>query len=845
MGSLRTLGAIVEYMKSLGPQDTAFPAAGQAAVSDVDLQALMLEVVAEKTGYPADMLNLGMDLEGDLGIDSIKRVEILSAVADQAPELRSVDMGHMGSLRTLGAIVEYMKGLGQPGLAAPAATPVAAPAAGFAAASGAASVAPAPAVASANVTDAANAAKAVPHLGRFVLERIVAPTTGLAQPGLLGGGEVWVTGLEELNEPLAAELRARGVGAKATSILPSGATACVYLGGLREVEDADAAIAVNREAFALARTLAGRLEKERGLFVTVQDTGAAFGTAPMDPRREWLAGLPALVKTAGQEWPQASLKAVDLERGGRGAEALAKALATELLEGGGEAEVALPASGGRFTLRSVERTVAPGAPVIVPGDVVVVSGGARGVTAACIEEWARESRARFVLLGRTSLAAEAACCAGVADEAGLKKALLAEARSQGLSPAPAELGARVHEVLSNREIRRTLAAIQAAGGEARYEAVSVEDAGALRAVLARVRADWGPVAGLVHAAGVLADRKISEKTDGQFDRVFDTKVKGLLALLRNLGRSAEAPLRLLVRLGPLRQQRPGRLRHGKRGPGEGRVGRVPPPPGDAREVVRVGTLGGRDGHAPAEGAVRVARRPDDPARRRRPNVRRRNSRSAAGGSGARPRGGAEGGSVLCAAPGPGPGARAEGRAAEPPVSRGASDGTGTPVVPVVSRGRVALARGRSFRPGLALAALHDIKVLKGIRLGAVRQRRATDFVIQARAASEHPGGPAPARRPELRRHRTTTAPAPSCSWSSRRRSRTLPRWSWGVVGRADLPGDLSSTGGAFELIQQVDGISDHGAEAGCAASRPAGRTARRTPGSSMWQPSTAGCRSSS
>ena len=40
--------------------------------------------------------------------------------------------------------------------------------------------------------------------------------------------------------------------AKATSTLPEGATACVYLGGLRHVADVDEAIAVNREAFALA-----------------------------------------------------------------------------------------------------------------------------------------------------------------------------------------------------------------------------------------------------------------------------------------------------------------------------------------------------------------------------------------------------------------------------------------------------------------------------------------------------------------------------------------------------------------------------------------------------------------
>ncbi len=32
--------------------------------------------MSERTGYPAEMLGLDADLEGDLGIDSIKRVEI-------------------------------------------------------------------------------------------------------------------------------------------------------------------------------------------------------------------------------------------------------------------------------------------------------------------------------------------------------------------------------------------------------------------------------------------------------------------------------------------------------------------------------------------------------------------------------------------------------------------------------------------------------------------------------------------------------------------------------------------------------------------------------------------------
>src|SRR3546814_5870902 len=44
-----------------------------------------LAIVAERTGYPTEMLGLDADLEADLGIDSIKRVEILGAFQKAMP----------------------------------------------------------------------------------------------------------------------------------------------------------------------------------------------------------------------------------------------------------------------------------------------------------------------------------------------------------------------------------------------------------------------------------------------------------------------------------------------------------------------------------------------------------------------------------------------------------------------------------------------------------------------------------------------------------------------------------------------------------------------------------------
>jgi acyl carrier protein len=69
---------------------------------------MLLEVVGEKTGYPPEMLELEMDMEADLGIDSIKRVEILGTMEDQVENLPPFETDTLAELRTLGQVVEYI-----------------------------------------------------------------------------------------------------------------------------------------------------------------------------------------------------------------------------------------------------------------------------------------------------------------------------------------------------------------------------------------------------------------------------------------------------------------------------------------------------------------------------------------------------------------------------------------------------------------------------------------------------------------------------------------------------------------------------------------------------------------
>src|SRR5262249_59559902 len=93
------------------------------------VESVLLDVIAEKTGYPAEMLQLDMTLDADLGIDSIKRVEILSALQDRLPNAPAVKPEQLGTLHTLRDIASFLGGqtARPPSPPAPAPSPAPAP----------------------------------------------------------------------------------------------------------------------------------------------------------------------------------------------------------------------------------------------------------------------------------------------------------------------------------------------------------------------------------------------------------------------------------------------------------------------------------------------------------------------------------------------------------------------------------------------------------------------------------------------------------------------------------------------------------------------------------------------
>ncbi|MDT8441222.1 MAG: beta-ketoacyl synthase N-terminal-like domain-containing protein, partial [Desulfuromonadales bacterium] len=106
--------AVAPVLSADSAIDTAPPVASAAGPARERVSAVLLAVIAEKTGYPVEMLEPTMTLDADLGIDSIKRVEILSALQEQLPEAPPVKPEDLGVLQTIGQIVDHLAAAAAP-----------------------------------------------------------------------------------------------------------------------------------------------------------------------------------------------------------------------------------------------------------------------------------------------------------------------------------------------------------------------------------------------------------------------------------------------------------------------------------------------------------------------------------------------------------------------------------------------------------------------------------------------------------------------------------------------------------------------------------------------------------
>ena len=529
-----------------------------------ELTRRLIDIVSERTGYPSEMLDLDLSLEGDLSISSIKKVEILGTFQRQCSEAqRQLLQGSMDRLTRLKTLREVINGI---------TAALEGQSTERAASSQSAPGMPEPVTARASdeLTDDAGA-----RYKRIAVDAVTLSTTSIRPPegtllitndgrGIASalatrlrqtGARVIVIGppgtshpssdgfavdLTDLGEVSALLANARRVGGPIGGLIHLLPLRSVGQSGWLDPATWSERLRIEvRSLFLLARGVAHDLAKARGAwFVAASALGGDFGASPSTlsvfPGH---GAIPGIVKALATEWPDVRCRAYDFD-GSQPSNILADWVFEELVADDEEVEVGRR-EGRRICLRAVpcpaEGDVTHGAQ-LTSDSVVVITGGARGITSAVAIEIARRYQPKLILVGRSPSppSQESPVTEGSTGARELKAALMEECRRKGEKPTAAQIEAAYRRLLREREMRSALRAMENAGAKIYYRQLDVCDAAAVSNLVNQIYQDHGRLDGVIHGAGIIEDSLAADKDPASYDRVFDTKVQGALALVRCL-----------------------------------------------------------------------------------------------------------------------------------------------------------------------------------------------------------------------------------------------------------------------------------------------------------------------
>jgi acyl transferase domain-containing protein len=544
-----------------GPPPAAAPAASPPASpapapEEDPIATAVLDVVERLTGYPRNLLDLDLDLEADLGVDTVKQAEVFAAVREQFAIPRDENL-KLRDFPTLAHVIGFARDR-----AAGTTTP--APAREADGSAGAARPAQVPAPAAPAFTGDVSAAERLP---RRIPVPVLRPSARWCQPTgvtLDPASRVVVMADEgRVAEALAGRLGSLGVStlvlaagcadadieSRLTAWLGEGTVQGVYWLPALDAEPAigDLDLAGWREALRRRvkslHTVVRRLDTDgqlgpRGTFlVTATRLGGYHGYDEAGAVAPLGGAVTGFTKAYRRERPDVLAKAVDFPVSRKTA-TLADALIEETLRDPGAVEIGR--GGGRrwaVGLREVPFGDGTGGMALGNQTVFAVTGAAGAIVSAIVADLAKASGGVFHLL---DLAPEPDpgdedLIAFATDRDGLKAAFAHRLAASGKRPTP---------VLIERELARcerlysALVAIQSvreAGGEACYHAVDLTDPGAVADVMAGIRERHGHIDVLLHAAGLDVSHAIADKDRHEYDLVFDVKGDGWFNMMHAAG----------------------------------------------------------------------------------------------------------------------------------------------------------------------------------------------------------------------------------------------------------------------------------------------------------------------
>jgi len=516
------------------------------------------------------MLEPDLDLEADLGIDTVKQAEIFAAVRERYgierdPELKLKDFNTLAKtaawVRAKRAAIAGTPAATQAPAAETMATPLTAPPEP----ERAAVVAEPPLALQSEAPAAATPRPIRPEdFPRRVPRPALRPPTDLLEPTgitLAAGDRVAIaTDGGGVAERLVARLRARGVevlsmrGAPSAADLERQIASWLSTGPIRglywlpaldpapPIERLDLAgwreaLRVRAKLFAAAlRALDGSLAEPGAFVVAGTRLGGRHGAAPDGAADPFGGAVCGLAKAFGREHAGLLTKVVDFETDA-GDDRVAERLVFETLNDAGVVEVGW-AAGERLSL-ALDAEDAPAAEAsraLGPESLFVVTGAAGSIVSAILRDLAATGGTYHLLdLAPEPDPSDPDIARFQSDRDGLKRELFERLGASGERVTPVRIERELAAIERRAEALAAMAAITANGGHVRYHSVDLRDGQAVATALQEIRAGGRRVDVLLHAAGLEISRRLADKPQEEFDLVFDVKADGWFNLLDALG----------------------------------------------------------------------------------------------------------------------------------------------------------------------------------------------------------------------------------------------------------------------------------------------------------------------
>ena len=521
----------------------------------------VLAIVAAQTGYPTDMLDLDLDLEADLGVDTVKQAETFLAIR-QAFDIPSQDNLQLRDYPTLEHVIGFVREM-RPDLSSEQVT---VDSGQLAVESEKLEVGSEPLATENWLLTTENWPRRVPVPALRPALDVCLPTgvtldetsRVVVAPDEGGVGRALVNRLEKMGVTvleLDANATADSLTDQLKSWLADGPIQGIYWLPALDVEPdlTDLTLAdwrvlnqVRVKNLALVmRTLYEQISGPDNFLVAVTRLGGLHGYGAEGATAPLGGAVTGFAKAFKRERSEALVKAVDFAPGRRTA-VLAAALIAETLHDPGVVEVGYRDE-QRFTVTLAEQPAADGQPGLTLNSdtVFLVTGAAGGITSAIVADLAQASGGIFYLLDLVEAppAADPHVALFRRDKEALKQQFIQEAKAVGEKVTPVAIDKKLMAVERAEAALRAVEAVEAAGGTAVYRSVNLLDGPALVAVVDEIRERYGRIDVLLHAGGLEISRPLDKKDTAEFDLVFDVKADGLFSLLHAAG---EMPIAAVV-----------------------------------------------------------------------------------------------------------------------------------------------------------------------------------------------------------------------------------------------------------------------------------------------------------